>query len=212
MGGIAFLLAIFVTGLLFVPGHPRILPVLLMTVGFGVIGFTDDYIKIVRKHSEGLNPKQKLAAQIVLTALFCVYMMRYSGFGTTIRIPFAGVEWNMGWLYVPFLFLVVLGTDNGVILENHARLMARGADVLVRTPLIPGYTATAENIRAIAHYLANADPDAKYELLNFNPLCRSKYAALERDYPVAGAALSAAEMDGYYDILRQEGIRHIIRE
>ena len=106
----------------------------------------------------------------------------------------------------------VLGTDNGVILENHARLMARGADVLVRTPLIPGYTATAENIRAIAHYLANADPDAKYELLNFNPLCRSKYAALERDYPVAGAALPAAEMDGYYDILRQEGIRHIIRE
>lgn len=114
MGGIAFLLAILVTGLLFAPGHPRILPVLLMTVGFGVIGFTDDYIKIVRKHSEGLNPKQKLAAQIVLTALFCVYMMRYSGFGTVIRIPFAGTEWNMGWLYVPFLFLVVLGTDNGV--------------------------------------------------------------------------------------------------
>ena len=114
MGGIAFLLAILVTGGVFAPAHPRVLPVLLMTVGFGLIGFLDDYIKIVRKHSEGLNPKQKMAFQIVLTALFCVYMMRFSGCGTTIRIPFTGAEWNMGLLYIPFLFLVVLGTDNGV--------------------------------------------------------------------------------------------------
>lgn len=106
----------------------------------------------------------------------------------------------------------VLGADNGLILENHRFLVSQGADVLVRTPLIPGYTATADNVRAIARYLAAVDPDAKYELLNFNPLCRSKYAALERDYPVPGGALSRAEMDRFYAILAQEGIQHIIKE
>lgn len=106
----------------------------------------------------------------------------------------------------------VLGADNELILKNHATLVAAGADVLMRTPLIPGYTATEENIRAIARYLADADPDTRYELLNFNPLCRSKYSALERSYPVAGGALSAEEMEDYYAILREEGIRNIIKE
>ena len=106
----------------------------------------------------------------------------------------------------------VLGVDNRLILENHRFLVERGADVLVRTPLIPGYTATEDNIRAIARYLVGVDPDARYELLNFNPLCRSKYVSLEKDYPVEGGALTASEMETFYDILRQEGIRHIIRE
>lgn len=106
----------------------------------------------------------------------------------------------------------VLGMDNRQILDNHAWLVARGADVLVRTPLIPGYTATEDNIRAIARYLAQTDPNTRYELLNFNPLCRSKYAALEQDYPVEGSMFTAQQMEGFYEILRQEGIRNIIRE
>ena len=106
----------------------------------------------------------------------------------------------------------VLGADNRRILENHARLVAAGADVLVRTPLIPGYTATEANVRAIARHLVSVDPQARYELLNFNPLCRSKYSALERDYPVEGQALSAEEMAFYYGILEQEGLRNIIKE
>ena len=106
----------------------------------------------------------------------------------------------------------VLGADNRLILENHAFLVDSGADVLVRTPLIPGYTATEDNIRAIARHIVKADPDARYELLNFNPLCRSKYSALERDYPVTGKALTCEEMDRFYAILEDEGIRNIIRE
>lgn len=106
----------------------------------------------------------------------------------------------------------VLGAGNALILENHRFLVSHGADVLVRTPLIPGFTATEGNIRAIARYLAAVDPAAKYELLNFNPLCRSKYAALERDYPVSGGPFSKAEMDRFYAILAQEGIQYIIKE
>lgn len=105
-----------------------------------------------------------------------------------------------------------LGADNRQILENFEWLIDKGADVLVRTPLIPGYTATDENIRAIARYLHKTAPQVSYELLNFNPLCRSKYAALEQDYPVSGNALTDAEKNHFYDILAQEGITHIIKE
>ena len=112
----------------------------------------------------------------------------------------------------PVQHRTVLGVSNHRILENFRFLVASGADVLVRTPLIPGYTATEENIGAIARYLVAVDPKIPYELLNFNPLCRSKYAALEQPYPVEGAALTAAELEQYYDLLRRAGVRNLVKE
>lgn len=106
----------------------------------------------------------------------------------------------------------LLGADNQLILKNYQWLVARNADILVRTPLIPGYTATDENIRNIAAYIAHIDPQANYELLNFNPLCRSKYSAMEKDYPVAGGALTREQMEHFYRIIAQEGIINIIKE
>jgi len=106
----------------------------------------------------------------------------------------------------------VVGADNAQILENFRFLAERGADLLVRTPLIPGYTATEENIRAIARFLRGIDPAIKYELLNFNPLCRSKYSAMEQDYPVSGGALSEAEMETFRAIAAEEGLTNIIKE
>ena len=66
MGGLVFLTAVVITSLLYIREYPRIIPVLFMTVGFGVIGFLDDYIKIVMKRSEGLNPVQKLIGQFII--------------------------------------------------------------------------------------------------------------------------------------------------
>lgn len=106
----------------------------------------------------------------------------------------------------------ILGASNDVILRNYELLVKTGADILVRTPLIPGYTATEDNIRAIARYLVSVDPQVKYELLNFNPLCRSKYVALEQEYPVEGAALSPRQMESFHEVLRQESVRNIIKE
>lgn len=105
-----------------------------------------------------------------------------------------------------------LGADNRVILENFQWLLVHGARVLVRTPLIPGYTAAEDNIRAIARYLRRTAPHTPWELLNFNPLCRGKYTALEQDYPVSGGSLTQAEMQRFYDILEQEGIANIVKE
>lgn len=75
MGGLVFLTAVVITSLLYIRDYPRIIPVLFMTVGFGVIGFLDDYIKIVMKRSEGLNPVQKLIGQFIITGIFVYYLV-----------------------------------------------------------------------------------------------------------------------------------------
>ena len=133
MGGIAFLFSVMLTSLFFMKSYPQIIPILFMTVGFGFVGFLDDYIKVVRKHSEGLNPKQKMAAQFVITAIFCFYMMKYSGGGTVIHIPFLHTDWDMGWLYIPMVFLVVLGTDNGVNFTDGLDGLCSSVTIIVAT-------------------------------------------------------------------------------
>ena len=133
MGGIAFLFSVMLTSLFFMKSYQQIIPILLMTVGFGFVGFLDDYIKVVRKHSEGLNPKQKMAAQFVITAIFCFYMMKYSGGGTVIHIPFLHTDWDMGWLYIPMVFLVVLGTDNGVNFTDGLDGLCTSVTIIVAT-------------------------------------------------------------------------------
>lgn len=106
----------------------------------------------------------------------------------------------------------VIGADNALILANYAFLVDSGADILVRTPLIPGFTATRENIRGIARHIRKTDPLVRYELLNFNPLCRSKYAAMELPFCTREGVLQEQEMADYYRILEEEGIKNIIRE
>lgn len=101
----------------------------------------------------------------------------------------------------------IIGVDNTQILENYRFLAEKGADILVRTPLIPGYTDSQENIRSIAQFVYQTDPCANYELLNFNPLCRSKYEALDRPYPVSGDPLSEEQIRQLYETVQQVGLR-----
>jgi len=92
-----------------------IIPVLFLTLGFGLIGFLDDYLKVVLKRSDGLLPWQKMALQIVVTAVFAFYLVNYSNVSLTMRIPFwSGHYLNLGWFAVPVLFFAVIGTVNGV--------------------------------------------------------------------------------------------------
>ena len=86
-----------------------------MTVGFGVIGFLDDYIKIVMKRSEGLNPVQKLIGQFIITGIFVYYLVCSGEVGTSMLVPFTGgfehgIYLDLGFLFIPFVFFVVLGT------------------------------------------------------------------------------------------------------
>ena len=115
MGGVIFLIATAITALFYVGDYPKIIPVLFLTLGFGIIGFLDDYLKVVLKRSDGLLPWQKMALQIVVTAVFAFYLVNYSNVSLTMKIPFwSGHYLNLGWFAVPVLFFAVIGTVNGV--------------------------------------------------------------------------------------------------
>jgi len=133
MGGIMILIAIVVTSLIYVRDYPRIIPVLFVTVGFGIIGFLDDYLKVVLRRSDGLLAWQKMLCEIAVTAVFAVYLVR-SDISLAMLIPFSGGKYlYLSWLAVPILFLAVIGTVNGVNFTDGLDGLASSVTVLVAT-------------------------------------------------------------------------------
>ena len=110
MGGIIILAAVIVTSLFYVKDYPKIIPVLFLTVAFGLIGFLDDYLKVVLKRSDGLMPMQKMALQIIVTAVFAFYLVKVADIPLTMLVPFSnGYYLDIGWMAVPLLFVAVTG-------------------------------------------------------------------------------------------------------
>ena len=115
MGGIIFLIATVVTSLFYVKDYPKVIPVVFLTLGFGIIGFLDDYLKVVLRRSDGLLPWQKFSLQVVVTAVFTYYLVNYTDVNLSMRIPFWTDHYlNIGCLAIPVLFFAVIGTVNGV--------------------------------------------------------------------------------------------------
>ena len=115
MGGVIILLSIVITSVFYIKDYPKILPILFVTLGFGLIGFLDDYLKVVMRRSDGLYPKQKMALQIVVTAIFAFYILKFTDVSLAMLLPFSGGKYlNIGWLAVPVMFIAVIGTVNGV--------------------------------------------------------------------------------------------------
>jgi phospho-N-acetylmuramoyl-pentapeptide-transferase len=111
MGGAIILLALAFTVLKFADRSLELFLVMFVTLGYGLIGFLDDYIKIVMKRSLGLTAKQKIFGQLVI-AIILFYFLIKNGFSTIVVLP--GLEIDLGWLYLPFLLIIMVGTSNAV--------------------------------------------------------------------------------------------------
>ncbi|MFR9146332.1 MAG: phospho-N-acetylmuramoyl-pentapeptide-transferase [Mediterraneibacter sp.] len=134
MGGIIILASIIVTSLFYVKDYPAIIPILFLTVAFGLIGFLDDYLKVVLKRSDGLLPMQKMALQIVVTAVFAFYLVEVAEVPLTMLVPFSdGYYLDIGWMAVPVLFIAVIGTVNGTNFTDGLDGLASSVTVLVAT-------------------------------------------------------------------------------
>lgn len=134
MGGLMILASIIITSVFYVKDYPKIVPILFMTVGFGVIGFLDDYLKVVLRRSDGLLAWQKMLCQIVVTTVFAVYMGCYSDVPLTMLVPFSGGKYlDLGWGAFPVLYLAVIGTVNGTNFTDGLDGLASSVTIMVAT-------------------------------------------------------------------------------
>ena len=134
MGGLMILASIIITSVFYVKDYPKIVPILFMTVGFGVIGFLDDYLKVVLRRSDGLLAWQKMLCQIVVTTVFAVYMGCYSDVPLTMLIPFSGGKYlDLGWGAFPVMYLAVIGTVNGTNFTDGLDGLASSVTIMVAT-------------------------------------------------------------------------------
>ena len=134
MGGIVFLISVLCTSLFYIKDFPDIVPILFAMVGFGIVGFLDDYLKIVMKRSEGLKPKQKLFGQLIVSGVLCYYFLEMANDGVTMFIPFVRMTLTLPWyLFAPFFMFALLATDNGVNLTDGLDGLCSSVTVLVAT-------------------------------------------------------------------------------
>ncbi len=131
MGGIIMVAAVLITTISSGMLNKDMMILLLITVGFGVIGFVDDFIKVVLKRSLGLRAYQKLIGQVVLAVILALYQSNNTLYGTEIIIPFLGTTFDLGPLYVPFIVVVVLGTVNAVNFTDGLDGLASGVTLIV---------------------------------------------------------------------------------
>ena len=132
MGGLLILFSVVVTCIPFLNSYPKAAPVLFLTVGFGMIGFLDDYIKVVCKRSMGLSPIQKFGGQVLVTAVFAHYLMHYTDVTLIMRVPFMSERYmDFGIFNLPILFFVVLGTVNGTNFTDGLDGLAGSVTVIV---------------------------------------------------------------------------------
>ncbi len=121
MGGVMILLAIAISTIVMVTQvdtlSAEIYLLLLVTVGFGLLGFLDDFIKVVLKRNLGLTSKQKLLGQLVIAAIFYI-VLRQTGFSTEISIPGTDLGIDIGLLYLPLIIVMLVGASNAVNLTD----------------------------------------------------------------------------------------------
>lgn len=133
MGGIIILAAVVATSLLYVREYTEIIPILFLTLGFGLIGFCDDYIKVVLRRSMGLLPRQKMLGQLAVTGLFAWHLLR-DGTDLAMRIPFwKGHDLDLGPFNIPALFFIVIGTVNGANFTDGLDGLAGSVTVIIAT-------------------------------------------------------------------------------
>lgn len=113
MGAFIYLIPFFIVSAFFAVKNPELWPVIVLTFGFSVVGFIDDFIKVVLKRSEGLTPGQKMAFQVFIAVGFSVWEFFNNGKTFSIFVPFTNNTVSLGWIYIPILAFIIIGTVNG---------------------------------------------------------------------------------------------------
>lgn len=142
MGGIMMMIAILVFTVIVCLLHPEkefrkpILMIAIASLGFGIVGFIDDFKKVVLHNTEGLNPKLKMLGLLVVSSIYTIVLMRYTNVGNEIILPFTDFSLVFpNWLYIPFTILVMLSATNAVNLTDGIDGLAASVSAIMVTAL-----------------------------------------------------------------------------
>ena len=131
MGGVMMIVAILITGLTRAKISQGLIVGLICIVGFGFVGFLDDFIKIKMKRSLGLKAYQKIILQFALALYIAYYQYSASPSATQLVIPFTNHIINLGIWYIPFMMIFIIGTVNAVNLTDGLDGLASGVTLIV---------------------------------------------------------------------------------
>ncbi len=130
MGGIFILLALTITVLVFSPANMTTWILLFLTLGHGLLGFFDDFVKSVKKRNLGLTAKQKLLGQLILSSVFCYLATTVVVLPTTLWIPGINSTVDFGVAYYLLVFFIIVGTTNAVNLTDGLDGLAAGTSAV----------------------------------------------------------------------------------
>jgi len=134
MGGLIFLIPITLVALFYSSRYPAIIPVIIVTLGFGLVGFIDDYIKVVKKRKDGLYWDQKMLGLLIVSVIFIFYSLNTNILNTEIIIPFMGIDYTINlpaWFFIIFTIFVLLAVTNAVNLTDGLDGLASGVTLIV---------------------------------------------------------------------------------
>ena len=151
IGGLIFLAGIGVVSIIFGKKYPMMMPMMILIVAFGLIGFIDDFIKVVLKRSKGLAAWQKFTLQFLVTAAFAWFLVVYEGINLDMIVPFVKKEVDPGYLGLPILFVAVLGTDTGAnFTDGVDGLAASVTSAIAMFFIVAAYVLGGEGAPAVA--------------------------------------------------------------
>ncbi len=159
MGGIIFILSLIVVVIAtYKYMNSKSYLLLFCGLGFGAVGFLDDFIKVVLKRNLGLRAWQKLALQIIISVIFVFAGLENGLLSVAIDIPFTDFVWNMGWLYIPFAIFVLLAVVNGVNLTDGIDGLATSvtAVVMLFFALVSAYITDGIAVSILSYGLVGA--------------------------------------------------------
>ena len=148
MGGIAMIIALIAMGGIIYFKYSRsidageqlvaknLIPLLLVTIGFGLVGFIDDFKKLILNNTEGLKPRYKMLGLLIIATIFTVYLIKVMDIGTDIVIPFVKTSITLPiWIYIPLTILVMLATTNAINLTDGIDGLSTSVTTIILTCL-----------------------------------------------------------------------------
>ena len=133
MGGIIFAVPMIIVPILISTADLRwsFLPMALVsTLGFGLVGFVDDYIKVSKKRSLGLTPMQKIVPQVVISLVLAIWAYCTPQIGSALIVPFTDKTWDLGLFYIPVMMFVLVGTVNSANLLDGVDGLLSGCSLI----------------------------------------------------------------------------------